>query len=104
MASNNNNVQLKSGHQVENVAGTAHNTPNNSSTWKEHFQKHAYNGWPSACARLGCNRRATDGAHVRVQGKGYEVFILPLCHPCNQDKKGAFPVDNTEVVKVIVGK
>ena len=98
-----NNTHLKSGRQVENVEGTSHNNPNNSSTWKQHFLKHAENGWPSTCTRQGCNEEATDGAHVRVQGKGDEENILPLCHSCNQHKKGPFPVDKTEVVKVNVG-
>jgi len=98
-----NNAHLKSGRQIENVEGTANKTPNNSSTWKQHHEKHSEGEWPSTCVSQGCNERATDGAHVKVQGKDGD-YIAPLCHPCNLEKKGAFPVDASEVVKAKVNK
>jgi len=89
-----NIVQLEAGQVVENAEGTS----NNSSTWKQYYERQR--AWPSTCVSQDCNKRATDGAHVKVHGKG-GVFILPLCHPCNSEKKGYFPVDKSVAVKLV---
>lgn len=37
---------------------------------------------PSSCQRRGCNKPATDGAHVKLKGHR-SWYILPTCHGCN---------------------
>ena len=36
------------------------------------------------CHRVGCNKDATDGAHVILVGEDDRSwYIVPLCHECN---------------------
>jgi hypothetical protein len=40
---------------------------------------------PVKCCVRGCDKWATDGAHVRV-GSGTKIRIVPMCHEHNMQK------------------
>ena len=76
--------------QVFNVDGSS-NPPYNTiggdsplQWWKSQM------GIPSdtnvCCSMLGCDKEATDGAHVIDMETGQHVFITPLCHEHNESE------------------
>jgi len=97
-----NFAQLHSGNQVKNATGTANARPNNSSTWRQHWEKKTGEGWPWACSRKYCQQQASDGAHVHLliqSANQSERYIIPLCHSCNMDKTQPFEVKTVKAVK-----
>lgn len=51
-------------------------------SWAQHWVKYANKPWPATCSVLGCNNRATLGAHIINSGVTGEK-IVPMCDACN---------------------
>ena len=75
--------KLSENQQVTNMSGTSNLTPNNDSTWKQMWERKTDNKF-GVCSASSCNSRATDGAHVNVQGIYNMIFFLEfsLVGPC----------------------
>lgn len=48
--------------------------------------------WPLNCTVKNCRNKADDaeardGAHVILEGKPLEIYILPTCKPCNKSRE-----------------
>ena len=73
--------RLSMNQQVTNMSGTSRQTPNNDSTWKQMWERKTCGSF-GVCSTSGCMNYATDGAHVRVQGKIFRICFknVPKCY------------------------
>jgi hypothetical protein len=52
-------------------------------SWKQHWINCSGKEWPEKCSVLGCNNRATLGAHIINTDVSGE-YIVPACDSCNK--------------------
>lgn len=92
--------------KLKNLNGTEDNTCRCPS-WLEHWKKyvHGHNvTWPPGCSETFCNKKATVGAHVQIDGDD-EWYIVPLCDAHNADLGEAFSVpDDTRLARANVSE
>lgn len=56
--------------------------------WEEAVKRKA-----TTCHKVGCNKKATDGAHVQLHDSpNRKWYIVPLCHECNCQRGEVFLV------------
>jgi hypothetical protein len=69
---------------VTNIKGSSDIAPHPKgySSWLDYWE--CQSGQKvNLCKRIYCNDKATDGAHVQVEGYGNYWYIVPLCHADN---------------------
>jgi hypothetical protein len=80
---------------VKNINGTGDNdVPYGCISWLHYWKKNVFCDNQNYCRRVGCNKLATDGAHVQIKDgqNGDEWYIVPLCHEHNMTKDTEFEV------------
>jgi hypothetical protein len=79
--------------RVRNINGTGPHTCNCKS-WLEHWRKYGGPSWRTICCVTGCNKTATQGAHVQKAGSSDEKwYIIPVCDEHNA-KSTELTIDN----------
>lgn len=66
----------------KNKNGTSNRTCNCGS-WKNHWINNSGKKWPAECSILGCNHKATLGAHI-INNNVPGEYIVPACDSCNK--------------------
>lgn len=64
-------------------------------SWKRYWQKNTEEAWPYCCCVLGCNRPATDGAHMYCPSVNREEYIIPTCHYHNMQYGSIYDLKHT---------
>lgn len=77
---------------VHNLREVSRPVPAGYSSWLNFWEKKtSLKG--EKCHKVGCNNKATDGAHVQLATGGDEWYIVPLCHSCNTNYGASFYVN-----------
>ena len=61
---------------------------------KDHWLNFSNQEWPDQCSVVGCNNRATDGAHMYNSNESMREWIVPTCHKCNTTYDTELPLKN----------
>ncbi len=70
--------------KVKNMKGIRCARCKNCGPWIYHWEN-VLNTKVGSCSKIGCSKDAKDGALVQfADSKDTEVYIVPLCGPCNQ--------------------
>lgn len=91
--------------EVKNLKGTGKYKAYNKgyTSWKDYWiaNNNTGNKW-FLCAVDGCNKTASDGAHVKKVGSvDNSWYILPMCHSHNMKEDEIFDVDESYLVPVV---
>ena len=62
------------------IGSSAHTIPGG---WKQYWLEETRLAWPAYCQMFGCFEDCVLGAHIYVQGRGWQNYIMPCCQDCN---------------------
>ena len=74
-------VRLTEDRNAWNVDGSSDAVSVSGSHGRDH--EDATGVRPGVCAYKGCSNRAEVGGHLWLPGRGFGVFVAPICRPCN---------------------
>lgn len=66
-------------------------------TWIRHWETCTGKDRPSKCSVVGCNKKATEGAHV-FNTDFLGTWIVPTCHDCNVGIEGTFSLKTDTIL------
>ncbi len=96
------NVLLTENDQVRNIEGTHACAPRGSNSWKQYWLQKTRRVWPQRCRIFGCTNSAYGGGHVHINGYSTEVYIIPMCNPCNNPQNNGWMKVNKGALAVKV--